>query len=359
MKKVMIAAVILLPLIILMVLLISGTVVGSVQHIYVESIDLRKRARWWLVKDSEEPPQATLSVNVFPRAATNKEVVFSSSDESVVTVDENGVVYGEDFGEAYIYAQSAENGSARIARRVLVTDDVVHEVVFENTVRQLYTGRSAQLTVRVRPQEAVDQSIVWSSSDPSVLAVAADGTVTAKKAGTAEITARSAVNADAFAVLQIECKAPVQSVDIADRSAVTLAERTAVFPQVLFTPAEADEAVAYSVSDRGGRVRGRGGEHPLQKGGQGHRHRNGDGRHREHRVRFKGIHLHGRLLCGTFVRAGYIYVRLYGGRRGRALLRRAAFGCVERSRRRDLFAGRRARIPRPGRSIPSARARAA
>lgn len=112
--------------------------------------NLRKRARWWLVKDSEEPPQATLSVNVFPRAATNKEVVFSSSDESVVTVDENGVVYGEDFGEAYIYAQSAENGSARIARRVLVTDDVVHEVVFENTVRQLYTGRSAQLTVRVR-----------------------------------------------------------------------------------------------------------------------------------------------------------------------------------------------------------------
>lgn len=39
MKKVMIAAVILLPLIILMVLLISGTVVGSVQHIYVESIE--------------------------------------------------------------------------------------------------------------------------------------------------------------------------------------------------------------------------------------------------------------------------------------------------------------------------------
>ena len=99
---------------------------------------------------------------------------------------------------------------------------------------------------------------------------------------------------------------------------------------------------------RGGRVRRRGGEHPLQKGGQGHRHRNGDGRHREHRVRFKGIHLHGRILCGTFVRAGYIYVRLYGGRRGRALLRRAAFGCVERSRRRDLFAGRRARIPRRG-----------
>lgn len=249
MKKVMIAAVILLPLIILMVLLISGTVVGSVQHIYVESIEFTEEGTLVLVKDSEEPPQATLSVNVFPRAATNKEVVFSSSDESVVTVDENGVVYGEDFGEAYIYAQSAENGSARIARRVLVTDDVVHEVVFENTVRQLYTGRSAQLTVRVRPQEAADQSIVWSSSDPSVLAVAADGTVTAKKAGTAEITARSAVNADAFAVLQIECKAPVQSVDIADRSAVTFAERTAVFPQVLFTPAEADEAVAYSVSD--------------------------------------------------------------------------------------------------------------
>lgn len=75
MKKVMIAAVILLPLIILMVLLISGTVVGSVQHIYVESIEFTEEGTLVLVKDSEEPPQATLSVNVFPRAAVAKLVL--------------------------------------------------------------------------------------------------------------------------------------------------------------------------------------------------------------------------------------------------------------------------------------------
>lgn len=56
MKKVMIAAVILLPLIILMVLLISGTVVGSVQHIYVESIEFTEEGTLVLVKDSEEAP---------------------------------------------------------------------------------------------------------------------------------------------------------------------------------------------------------------------------------------------------------------------------------------------------------------
>lgn len=249
MKKVMIAAVILLPLLILMVLLISGTVVGSVQHIYVESLEFAEQGTLVLVKDSEAAPQETLAVNVFPRAATNKGLVFSSSDESIVTVDEQGVVYGEGYGEAYVYAQSAENASLRIGRRVLVTDDTVHEVLFENTVQQLYAGRSAQLTVRVLPKEAVDTTIEWSSSDPSVLSVAADGTVTAKKAGRAEVTARSAANAEAFAVLQIECKAPVQSVGVADPSAVTLAERTAVFPQVVFMPAEAYEEVAYSVSD--------------------------------------------------------------------------------------------------------------
>ena len=55
MKKVMIAAVILLPLIILMVLLISGTVVGSVQHIYVAS-----KAHSPHIRHTAFPPSAAL-----------------------------------------------------------------------------------------------------------------------------------------------------------------------------------------------------------------------------------------------------------------------------------------------------------
>ncbi len=249
MKKVMVSAVILLPLVILLVLLISGTVVGSVEHIYVERLEFTEQETLVLTKGGEEKPQKELEVLVFPRAATNQKLVFSSSDESVVTVDEKGVVYGEGYGEAYIYAASAENASLRIGKRVLVTDSVVHEVAFETSADVLYAGKSTQFSVSVKPKEAEDKTILWESSDPSVLSVAADGTVTAKKAGTAKIVARSAVNAAAYAECTVECKAPVQAVSVEDASPVVMAGYEAVFPQLVFTPAEASEPAVYTVSD--------------------------------------------------------------------------------------------------------------
>lgn len=48
---------------------------------------------------------------------------------------------------------------------------------------------STKLTATVTPDDAVSKNVTWSSSDESVAKVAADGTVTGVKAGTATITA--------------------------------------------------------------------------------------------------------------------------------------------------------------------------
>lgn len=245
----MLSTVILLPLIVLMVLLISGTVVSSVEHIYVESLEFTESGTLVLTKDSDEKPESELKVNIFPRAATNQELLYSSSNDKIATVDENGVVYGEDFGEAVIQVTSAENEAISISKKVIVTDDQVHKVTFEKSVQQIYVGKSEQLSVRVEPKEALNKSIEWSSSDPSILAVAENGMITAKKSGKAEITARSVVNAEAYAVIAVECKSPVTSIDIEDRADVTLSEREASFPQVIFYPADASEEIVYTVSD--------------------------------------------------------------------------------------------------------------
>lgn len=47
---------------------------------------------------------------VYPSNTSNKDAIFTSSDESVATVDENGLVYAEDVGNAVITAVSEDKG---------------------------------------------------------------------------------------------------------------------------------------------------------------------------------------------------------------------------------------------------------
>ena len=44
----------------------------------------------------------------------------------------------------------------------------------------------------VLPENATDKTVTWSSDAPSIVDVAADGTVTAKAVGTVTVTARAA-----------------------------------------------------------------------------------------------------------------------------------------------------------------------
>lgn len=70
------------------------------------------------------------------------------------------------------------------------TVKAVTEVTLDKTSLTLKAGQSATLTASVKPDDATDKSVTWSTSDPSVATVS-EGTVTALKVGTATITAKA------------------------------------------------------------------------------------------------------------------------------------------------------------------------
>lgn len=71
--------------------------------------------------------------------------------------------------------------------------DVAATSILLNTASdQMGVGESKKLTATVLPVTATNKAIKYTSSDSSVAAVSADGTITAKKAGTAAITAATA-----------------------------------------------------------------------------------------------------------------------------------------------------------------------
>ena len=69
----------------------------------------------------------------------------------------------------------------------------VTSVTLNQTTLSLEAGKTGKLSTTVLPASAADKSITWSSSNTDVASVISNGTVTAKKAGTAVITA-TAVN---------------------------------------------------------------------------------------------------------------------------------------------------------------------
>ena len=68
----------------------------------------------------------------------------------------------------------------------------VDSITLNTTTATLEVGKTTTLTATVTPENAANKDLKWASSDTSVATVAADGTVTAVKAGTATITATAA-----------------------------------------------------------------------------------------------------------------------------------------------------------------------
>ena len=79
----------------------------------------------------------------------------------------------------------------------------VASITLNKTSASLKVGGSVTLTATVSPTDATSKSVTWTSSKPEVATVANDGTVTAHKAGTAEITATAEDDSEVSATCKV------------------------------------------------------------------------------------------------------------------------------------------------------------
>ena len=134
-----------------------------------------------------EGGSAALSVRVSPEAASDRAVSWSSSDRSVVTVDKTGTVQGLKPGTATVTA-TAEGKSGTCAVTVKAKAVNVTEVTLDKTKLTLTEGETETLTATVKPDNADNRKVTWSSDKTEIATVDGTGKVTAVKAGEAVIT---------------------------------------------------------------------------------------------------------------------------------------------------------------------------
>ena len=134
-----------------------------------------------------EGGSAVLSASVSPEAASDRAVAWSSSDRSVATVDKAGTVHGLRPGTATVTA-TAEGKSGTCAVTVKAKAVNVTDVSLDRTELTLTEGETETLTVTVKPDNADNRKVTWSSDKTEVATVGGDGRVTAVKAGEAVVT---------------------------------------------------------------------------------------------------------------------------------------------------------------------------
>ena len=149
---------------------------------------------------------ATLSAAVSPDNATDKTIIWTSSDANVATVT-NGKVSAVGAGSAVIIATTANGKTATCTVTVVAPDvDVLPTgIVLSNTSLTITKGTTATISATITPFNATDKTIIWISSDESVATVSG-GMVRAVGEGTAAITASTSNGKIATCIVTVETK---------------------------------------------------------------------------------------------------------------------------------------------------------
>lgn len=170
----------------------------------VNGISINK-VKFELTPDSKDK----IDVTVRPDDASNKEVSFESSNESVVTVDKDGNIEAVGEGEAIITVTSKDNPNLKIEVSVKVEKPVipVTNITVDRTEIELEADGKDKITVTVKPDDATDKEVVFESSDEKVVRVDSQGNIEATGEGTATITVKSKANPDLKTTVTVTVKA--------------------------------------------------------------------------------------------------------------------------------------------------------
>lgn len=129
-----------------------------------------------------------IKIEIEPADVT-QEIKWTSSNDNILTVDNNGQIKGISAGKATVTASTID-GSIKDTIEITVYSPVTNIALSKEEI-ELFVRRTAKLAANVLPEDASDKTIKWSSTNTQIASVTQDGTITANSAGTAEIIAKN------------------------------------------------------------------------------------------------------------------------------------------------------------------------
>lgn len=136
----------------------------------------------------------TLNPIVLPVNASNKAVIYSTSNDKVAAVSPTGVVTALNEGVANITVKSVSNSEVIGTTAFTIVDSTerVKDIVFDNIDKTIYIGEPVTVQATALPDNATYKDIIYYSKNPLIATVnSATGVITPRRKGTVEIAAVS------------------------------------------------------------------------------------------------------------------------------------------------------------------------
>ena len=167
----------------------------------VSSVTLNKRSLTMQVGKTQ-----TLSVTVKPTNADIRNVIWTSSNTKVATVDSKGKVKAIGKGTATITATAADGSGKNAACKVTVVKKIVTGVTIKCKANTVKVKKTLTLTATVQPTNADIKDVTWKSSNTKVATVDSNGKVCGIKKGTVTITATAKDGSGKKATMKVTVK---------------------------------------------------------------------------------------------------------------------------------------------------------
>ena len=174
-----------------------------------------------------------------PSTASIQLVEWSSKNEKIATVDENGVVTGRKRGNTSIQVKAAD-GSGKSASISVTVAQLVTGISIQETEVNLANGQQSYVHATVYPSDANEKGVVWSSSDQTVATVTQSGQVKGIGRGECVIIATSKSNPDVTAEVNVNVVQRVTAITFPE-GPVSLPVRTTA--QLTWQVAPADATI--------------------------------------------------------------------------------------------------------------------
>ena len=189
-----------------------------------------------------------ITLEITPANAYDKSVTWWSADESVATVDENGLVTAVGMGETLIHVKANDGSDVRSSSRIHVEQGVETITMTEPAVT-VYENEKHSLDAEVSPRSAANRNVVWSSSDESIATVSSSGRVTGVDTGVCTIYATAADGSGVVGSCTVTVLAYVSKIT-AEPGKIYLKQGGTYTPSVSVAPDDAhDKRVTFSTDD--------------------------------------------------------------------------------------------------------------
>lgn len=123
-----------------------------------------------------------LEYNINPTTLEIDDLVWTSLSDSIITINENGILHAIGLGLGY-FRLSSETYQIMEEASILVSPVYLSAIAFPDPVTIGIIGEQKALELIYTPEDATDKSLTWRSSNTRILSVDQNGIINTKELG--------------------------------------------------------------------------------------------------------------------------------------------------------------------------------